>query len=54
MVGRKKKTYSRLLRNVYIKLYPQMNILIGVILIMCPIRGSELIGTNGTRKRKYG
>lgn len=49
MVGRKKKVYSKLYRPVSIEQMNQARILIGTILIMCPICGSHLVGTNGTK-----
>ncbi|MHA1981434.1 MAG: DDE-type integrase/transposase/recombinase [Promethearchaeota archaeon] len=52
MVGRKKKVYSDLYRSVYVDSEFRARILIGLIQIMCPICGSGLVGTNGTRPRK--
>src|SRR6056297_3420847 len=52
MVGRPKKIYTPLHRNVYIETSSKQRLLFATILLMCPICQSTLIGCYGTKKRK--
>jgi len=53
MVGRPKKVYTPLHREVYIETASKRRLLFATILLMCPICQSTLIGSYGTKKRKY-
>jgi hypothetical protein len=54
MVGRPFQQYSRIYRELFMKSAQGQRISLGMILILCPICGSFIIGTNGTRRRKTG
>jgi hypothetical protein len=51
MSGRKKKVYSPIYREIIIGMENQTRVLLATILILCPICGSNQIGTFGTHKR---
>ena len=53
MVGRLKKRYNNLYRDIFIEIGLQQRFLFATIMIMCPICQSTLIGTYGTKMRKY-
>jgi len=54
MVGRSKKVYIPLYRDVYIETEAKQRLLFATIQLLCPICQSALVGTFGTRKRKNG
>jgi hypothetical protein len=54
MRGRPKKQYGDIHRPVYVELSKTTRILMAIILVVCPICGSALVGSNGTRRRKNG
>ena len=53
MVGRPIKRYNDLYRNIFVEIGLQRRFLFATIIIMCPICQSTLIGTYGTKMRKY-
>lgn len=52
MVGRLFQQFLPLYRNIFMKSALGQRFSLGMILILCPVCGSAIIGTNGTRKRK--
>lgn len=54
MAGRPHEIYLPLYRQILMKSSLGQPFSLGMILILCPVCGSAIIGTNGTRKRKTG
>lgn len=54
MVGRPYQIYLPISRQIQMRSSLGQVFSLGMILILCPICGSAIIGTNGTRKRKTG
>lgn len=53
MVGRPKKVYEPLHREIFVEIGSVQRFLFATIVVMCPVCQSRLIGTNGSRKKKY-
>ena len=54
MVGRKKRVLTPLYRDLVIVMKGVVELLLGQIPIKCPLCGSRMVSTNGTRSRKDG
>lgn len=54
MAGRRKKNISPIWRDIIIVIEGVVRLLLGNIQIRCPLCGSCMFSTNGTRPRKNG